>query len=285
MLKRSWPWYGWLGLILIAIFWTLNWSLDGLRTQLTFFPLWLGYCLLIDALVFVRKGSSLLNRNTRLYITLFFLSIPVWWLFELINLRTQNWFYDGRQYFSDLQFALYASLNFSTVIPAVFGSAELVGTFKWLNKIRYGYNLATTNKNLSGFFLSGWLLLILLLIWPYYFYYFMWLALWLIVEPVNYWLGNRSLLSDFKNGDWRPLFALWIGCLICSFFWEMWNYFSYPKWIYNIPPVNFLHIFEMPLLGYLGYLPFSLELYAIFNLVTGLFKEKGKRDYMQIIEG
>ena len=30
---RRWPIHGWLGLGIVAIFWTLNWSLPGLRTH------------------------------------------------------------------------------------------------------------------------------------------------------------------------------------------------------------------------------------------------------------
>ena len=58
--------------------------------------------------------------------------------------------------------------------------------------------------------------------------------------------------------------------MVCAFFWELWNVYSYPKWVYEIPGVGFAHLFEMPLLGYLGYLPFSLELFAAVQLVYGL---------------
>jgi hypothetical protein len=61
----------------------------------------------------------------------------------------------------------------------------------------------------------------------------------------------------------------------------MWNYFSYPKWVYDTPMVNFLHVFEMPLLGYIGYIPFSLELFAIYNFITG-FSRKNDFEYIQI---
>ena len=44
--------HGWLGLALVAVFWILNWTLSGLRTHWGFFPLWLGYCLTVDALVY-----------------------------------------------------------------------------------------------------------------------------------------------------------------------------------------------------------------------------------------
>jgi len=282
-LIRRWPAHGWLGIVLVAIFWTLNWSLSGLRTHWTFFLLWLGYCLTVDALVFLCKSDSMLTRNRRAYVGMFFVSIPVWWLFELINLRTQNWFYEGRQFFTDFQYAVLASVNFSTVIPAVFGTAELVSTFSWLAKIRPGFRLIPTQRKLFGFFVAGWLMLALLLLWPIYFFPFMWLSVYFIIEPLNVWLGNRSLVQYFSVGDWRPMLALWIGCLICSFFWEMWNFYSYPKWVYQVPFVDVLHIFEMPLLGYGGYLPFSLELYAIYHLVMGLLKGEGEQGFVQII--
>jgi len=59
-----------------------------------------------------------------------------------------------------------------------------------------------------------------------------------------------------------------VGAVICGFFWEMWNYFSYPKWIYHTPGANFLHIFQMPLLGYGGYVPFAWELFALRNFLA-----------------
>ena len=124
-MKSKFPLHGWLGLVLVAIFWTLNWTLSGLRTHWGFFPLWLGYCLTVDALVFWRTGTSLLTRSWRKYLGLFILSAPVWWLFEALNLRTQNWFYDGAEFFTPLSYGLLTTLSFTTVIPAVFGSAEL----------------------------------------------------------------------------------------------------------------------------------------------------------------
>jgi hypothetical protein len=50
-----------------------------------------------------------------------------------------------------------------------------------------------------------------------------------------------------------------MAALICGLFWEMWNYYSAAKWAYSIPFVDAFHLFEMPLLGYGGYIPFGLE--------------------------
>jgi len=281
-LLRAWPVHGWVGLALVAIFWPLNWLLPGMRTHWGFFPMWLGYCLTVDALVFTRKGSSLLSRNARAYVKLFLISAPAWWLFELLNMRTQNWFYIGRDNFTGLQYFVLASLSFSTVMPAVFGTAELVSTFKWLGRIRRGPRIVPTRRTSLGFFVAGWVMLALLLLWPLYFFPFLWLSVYFILEPINVRLKNRSLVQYTGVGDWRPVLALWVGCLICGFFWEMWNFYSYPKWIYQVPFVGFLHIFEMPVLGYGGYLPFALELFALYHLVMGLLRQEESRDFIQI---
>ncbi|MBT8380011.1 MAG: hypothetical protein KJN64_12360 [Ignavibacteria bacterium] len=268
------PLHGWIGIVLVVVFWYLNWSLDGLRTHLLFFPLWLGYALTVDGFVYYRKGNSLLSRNWKKYVLLFLISAPAWWLFELFNLRTQNWFYDGKQFFSELEYAIYATFSFSTVIPSVFGTAELVSTFKLINKIKFDKKIIPTKKFSILHFIIGLLLLTLVLLFPIIFFVFVWLSVFFILEPVNILLRKNSIYDYLKNGNWKPVFSLWIGCLVCGFFWEMWNYFSYPKWVYDIHFANFLYIFEMPILGYLGYIPFSFELLTIYSLLVGIFTKK-----------
>lgn len=272
--KSSFPLYGWLGLGLIAIFWTLNWMMTGLRTHWVFFLLWVGYCLTMDGLVLWRTGTSLLARSPRKYMGLFLVSAPVWWIFELLNLRTLNWTYIGAESFSPVAYAFWTTLSFTTVIPAVFGSAELFASFDFLKRIKRGPVIGTDKRTTLGFFIAGWVMLVLMLLYPLVFFPFVWLSLYFILEPINVWLGNRSLADWTKNGDWRPVIALWLGVLLTAFFWEMWNYFGYPKWIYHVPWGNWLHLFEMPLLGYGGYLPFALELFALYHLVLGLFGDK-----------
>jgi hypothetical protein len=272
--RRRWPLHGWLGVALIAVFWSLNWSLLGLRTHWAFFPLWLGYCLTVDALVVWRKGHSMLTRSFGGYVMLFVISSPGWWLFELLNLRSQNWEYLGVEDFTSLQYFLLCSLSFSTVMPAVFGTAELMGTLPWLQRVP-GPVLFPTRSVTLLLFAAGWLMLGSLLAWPRYCFPFLWASVYLILEPVNVWLGHRSLLDDTAKGNWRPVVVLAVGSITCGFFWEMWNVFSYPQWIYHVPFVDFLYVFEMPLLGYLGYIPFSWELFALYHLVAPLFKLKG----------
>jgi len=74
----------------------------------------------------------------------------------------------------------------------------------------------------------------------------------------------------------------WVASIVCGFFWEMWNFYSNPKWYYTIPGIDFWHIFEMPLIGYLGYIPFSLELFALYHLVVGIFADQKLNNYLRI---
>ena len=260
------PIQGWIGLLLLAVCWPLNWSLAGMRTAYLFFPLWLGYILVIDALVLRRTGSSLLVRSPRDFTLLFVASAPVWWFFELINKRTQNWEYIGSATLSDFEYYLLCSVSFSTVMPAVFETAELIGSFPWLNRLSSGVRLRGGRLPPLICFLAGMGMFALVLLGPKHFYPLVWLSVFFILEPINIWLGKRNLLASLRAGDWRPVIALSLGALICGFFWEMWNYFSYPKWIYHTPGAEFFRIFEMPVLGYLGYLPFAWELFALRNL-------------------
>jgi hypothetical protein len=217
------------------------------------------------------------TRSPGRYVGLFLTSAPGWWLFEVLNLRTQNWLYDGAQSFTRLQYFLLCSWSFSTVMPAVFGTAELIGSSPWLRRIGKGPVVSPTSTTLTAMVVAGWLMLALLLAWPLYFYPLMWEAIYLILEPVNVRLGHRSLLEHTASGDWRPPIALSLGCLTCGVFWEMWNYYSYPRWVYRVPFVGVLHVFEMPLLGYLGYLVFAWELHALYHLVWGLFEREPAR--------
>ena len=64
----------------------------------------------------------------------------------------------------------------------------------------------------------------------------------------------------------------------------MWNFYSYPKWIYRIPYADWLHLFEMPLAGYLGYIPFSWEIFALYHLLTGPLCRDRNRNTLCLVE-
>jgi hypothetical protein len=125
-----------------------------------------------------------------------------------------------------------------------------------------------------GFFIAGLVMLVLLLLWPIYFFPFLWMSVYFILEPINIWMGNASLADFTQHMNWKPVLSIFGGALLTGFFWELWNYYSFPKWIYTIPFVSYAKIFEMPLLGYFGYLPFALEICAIFQITNRFVKLK-----------
>lgn len=256
------------GLLLVSTCWPLTWLLPGSRSHALFFPLWLGYALVVDALVARRRGSSLFSRSPRGFAGLFVASVPIWWLFELLNRRVGNWEYLGTQTLSDTEYFLWASLSFSTVVPSVLGTAELVASFH--SRDRFGRARRTVRTPIRwGLALSGAAMCAALLVWPSVFYPFLWIFPLFLLDPLAHAWGRPSVLGFIERGALGPVVFLALGALICGFFWELWNFYSYPKWIYHVPGFEFGHIFEMPALGYLGYLPFGVSLYTLTHLLIG----------------
>ena len=266
------PFHFYLGLALVGVFWFTSWTHLGFLGTYAFFPQWLGYILVVDAGVVWRRGASLLTRNSREFVALFVLSAPVWWLFEGLNNFVLNWHYMDTQDFSFWKMLLVGTIDFSTVIPAVFETAALVSTFQFIEHLRIRRRFVISPRLPWGLMYIGAFSLAAVVIVPRFAFPLAWVWLVLIVDPLNYLRGRASLLEQISRGDWRMVVALALAAAICGVFWEMWNYFAMPKWFYTVPFVGFLKIFEMPLLGYGGYWPFAWELYALYHLVWGVVK-------------
>jgi hypothetical protein len=72
-----------------------------------------------------------------------------------------------------------------------------------------------------------------------------------------------------------------VATLFTGVWWEAWNYYSVPKWVYTIPYVGFWKIFEMPLLGYLGYPFFGLTVFTYAGLISSVLL---KRDLVDVFD-
>ncbi|GHO44635.1 hypothetical protein [Ktedonospora formicarum] len=276
---KRFPTYGSLALALCLAAWAASWLRIEPLYRYSFFPLWLGYILFMDALNRHLHGSSLLKRMRGRYLLLFLISSLFWWIFEGLNHFVQNWHYQLDQPYTPLGYFLLASLNFSTVLPAVMETTELLTSFKRLHprllSNQPGPRLPL--PTLVGAEVLGVLCLLLPIIWSRYCFGLVWLCVILILDPINNWFGRKSTLAHLAVGDWRFI-ALPLGTLLCGFFWEMWNFFALPRWYYTIPYVGFWKIFEMPSLGYIGYLPFGLELFALYQFVLLVLRQK--EDYL-----
>jgi hypothetical protein len=263
--RQGFPAWGWTGLLIMAAGWILAWSRFPFFSQWqthTFTIPWAGYIILVNALAFMRSGRSMITHEPVYLGSLFLFSAIFWWYFEFLNQFVQNWYYVNTGSLGRLEFFLYGTLPFSTVLPAVIGTKELLQTFPRLSRglddfyrvrIRHPRRIAFAG---GLFAVAG---LSLTAIRPDHFFPMLWLAPLVIIAAAVVINGERGILTDLSRGDWRAVYLLALSALICGFFWEMWNYHSLTRWEYSVPLVDRFRIFEMPVLGYAGYLPFGLQ--------------------------
>jgi hypothetical protein len=266
------PWWGWAAIIWTILAWILawnRWEWVGEWQPHTFTPLWLGYIGVMNGLTAARTGTSVIKRHPGRFLLLFPLSAVFWWTFEYLNRFVQNWHYAGAREFSSEEYFLLATIPFSTVLPAVISTADWLGTYPRLSA---GLERAWTLRILQTRALRWAMVsgaaggLIGIGLWPDYLFPLVWIAPLLLITGLQLARGDESVFSAAMQGDWRVLWISALAALICGFFWELWNSRSLAHWEYAIPFAHRFQLFEMPLLGYAGYLPFGLECLAVVQL-------------------
>jgi hypothetical protein len=268
------------GIAITASFWIAAWGNFGIVSQYSFLPLWLGYVLTVNGASEVFLGTSLIRRMGLSFIWLFAASIPLWWFFERINAIVQNWHYIVVGPISDVHYFIQASLDFATVIPAVLSTSFLF--FLILDVRVRALNLRPTKARRLYIFLAlltGLTFFFLLPIFPDETFPLVWVAPFLVLEPVAYALGLPCVLKLVERGEWTIPISTMIGTLFTGFWWELWNYFSLPKWYYTIPYVGFWKVFEMPVLGYLGYPFFGLVILSYISIIFYISLKRDIFDY------
>ena len=285
--NTAFPWWGWSGLLLGGISWFFSWTRFSWFTPFqlyTFTPLWLSYIIVVNALTYKKTSQSMLTHRPKYFLGLFFLSAIFWWYFEILNRFVQNWYYLEVNHLAPLSYFFFATLAFSTVLPAVLGTYELLKA----NPNRYAFLdefpafRVHLNKNIAWVILiASCLSLVFLGIFPDTLYPLLWLSPLIIITSWQVIRGQKTIFDQCLNGRFRKIILLSLSALICGFFWEMWNYYSLAKWVYTVPFVQKFKIFEMPLLGYAGYLPFGLECACLSDF---FFNFKTKTGQSETIE-
>jgi hypothetical protein len=228
---------------------------------------WAGYILAGDAVVWGRAGRSLLHGGGWRTAALFALSVPVWWAFEIANWRLGNWRYVGTTVYGGQAHVLLKALSFVFVLPALATSRDLLRSF-----VRFPHPPAVplppwTAPALVAFGLACVPLLYLL---PDQAFPLVWVAPWCVLDGVAELRGRRpNVLALVREGRAGPVLLVAVAGLGTGILWELWNWGAVPHWDYRIPYVGFLPLFEMPVLGYLGYPPFALVADALVRTVMG----------------
>jgi hypothetical protein len=279
--RRRFPWWGWAALAQGVVGWGLAWTRFGWFAPLqrmTYPLVWFPYILVINALAFRRSGRCLLADRPRFFLALFPLSSLFWWFFEYLNRFVQNWHYVEdhadrltHPLVGPWGYAAFATVAFSTVLPAVLSTQQLLGTFQVFDRFRNWVvvrhrrprALAWTTLAVIG---SG---LALIGVLPDLLFPLLWVSPLLVLVSLQQLWGDRHVLDSLPAGNWRPIVTAAVAALVCGVFWETWNDHSLMKWVYAVPFVQRFLVFEMPLLGFAGYLPFGLECAAVGQLLGG----------------
>jgi hypothetical protein len=275
------PVHGWIGLTVIGLAEALLFAGSRLVGE-WFIPIvWTGYILFADGLLFRLTGSSFLTTRRAELVLIALASIGCWWLFELYNAprfwrggadRLGLWWrYPNLEPDPWLRRIGY-DWAFATIFPAVFLTAELLratlcaglldrrplGLPAWARPLSIA--LGGVAVVLPLLFVSPWLVPLV------------WVGYALLLEPINERRGAPSWLAEAARGDYRTLASLLLGGLGCGFLWEFWNYWALTKWAYTVPYWGEVTLFEMPVLGYLGFPPFALEAFAMYHFLRSLLK-------------
>ena len=269
--RRNFPAHGWLGFVALAgAEWLLFHRAEPVSTYFT--PIaWSAYILIADAATFAVTGRSRLNDAPLSLARMALLSIPLWLIFEGYNLRLQNWEYTG----VPLPWAaavLGYGWSFATITPALFETSDLVQAL--LPPLPGGpWRISRGAEN--ALLIGGAACLIAPLTVPReiaaHLFALVWVGFLLLLDPINRRLGLPSFLGDLADGFRRRLYGFLAAGFICGWLWEFWNYWAAAKWHYTFPMFQNTKIFEMPAPGYLGFLPFALECFAMYVSAAWLF--------------
>ena len=281
------PAWFWIGAVLMGFFWWLMWTRVtpfGDLVYYAFTPLWWGFILMLDGIVYRRSGGySLLATRTKTFVISALVSLGGWCFFEYFNyFALGNWYYPNST-MPALSHATIVALflfAYTTVWPAIFEWYTLLNTFpKFVARYANGPKLALPGGLLLW---GGFALMVALVFFPYPLFWALWVGTLAVFAGTLIRLGIPTPFSDMAQGNWSPMILMALSSLFNGFFWELWNWGSahpYPLpltnpnyWMYDVPYVDIIHLFaEMPLLGYFGYLPFGLLVWVMFIWAGKLF--------------
>ncbi|HVS83267.1 MAG TPA: hypothetical protein VHE60_16180 [Pyrinomonadaceae bacterium] len=279
-IKRRFPAHGYAGIAIILVAEALLFGGNQLVGH-WFTPIvWTGYILFADALVFKLKGRSLVMTDRLEFVIIVLVSIAGWWLFEFYN-APRFWKSDLELWwhYHNLEPNLFLrrvgyDWAFATIFPLLFLTAEVFTVTVFKQKGR-GLAIKLSKPTLIVLVLLGAIGAIAPLLYPSaWLAPVIWLSFILLLDPLNAMRGWPSLTGDLARGDWRRLWSLLASGLVCGVLWEFWNHWALSKWTYTVPYFGNVKIFEMPVLGFLGFPPFAIECWAMYVFCRSLLGGK-----------
>ena len=205
------------------------------------------------------------------------ISVAFWLIFEFYNLFLDNWHYVNLPEKIWIR-VIGFTWSFATIWPAILETAELFRVLHIFDKIKIGER-SISPKILRTSIGLGVIFLVIPIAFPStYLAVLVWLGFIFLLGPINYFFRTNSLFRDLEKGRLTILLSLFLSGLTCGLLWEFWNYWALSKWIYTVPILESVKIFEMPVIGYLGFLPFAVECYIMYNSIGLIFQYSKSRN-------
>lgn len=250
--------------------WYLSWNrfewFGPYQVMFSYMPIWTGFIVLMNALCVKRSGHSPMTDYPAAYLLTFPASSLFWWFFEYLNRYVWNWYYVGISELSAFEYSVYATICFASVLPAVTAVAAWLHTFPAFHDSVYSGMARVDLRRpfwCAFLFVLSMVGLTGIVFFPAYSYPLLWISPLAVFLLVQFVLREKSVLDTLAEGNWSVFFRFGLASLICGFCWETWNYYALAKWIYAVPYVHRFEIWEMPLIGFAGYLPFGVECAAV----------------------
>ena len=235
-----------------------------------FVTCWWAYIIILDTILWLRSGEpKFLNRNLP---EMVLISCGFWCVFELINLRLENWFYINIPFQEIVRYTGYF-LAYGTVIPAICLTAAAADPLFASVRTRPFRVRSYPARAIT----AGIILFFLALLLPKYFFGLAWVFGIFLIDGINYRTGSRSFMADLEEGRPGRVLAALVSGLVCGILWESWNFISPVRWVYTVPFLEGMKIFEMPFIGYIGFPVFAVETVAFYDLLVGLRKNTASR--------
>lgn len=234
---------------------------------------WWSYIVAADGLNRRLVGRSLLRDRPGEFLRLAAFSVMWWTLFEAINLRLGNWYYVMDHPQRAVRWT-GGVLAFATVLPGIIETVELIENLGWLKSVRAA-PLGWGPRKEAACLGLGLACLTLPLAWPEVFFPLTWGSFVFIIEPWNRRHAHRSFLRDLEAGEAGPFCRTLLAGLFCGLLWEVWNFWARTKWLYTVPGFEEWKLFEMPLLGFLGFPPFAVECLAVVRFLGTIERRLG----------
>lgn len=280
--RRHYPWWRFPAYAVFVCFVGLLWSRVSLFELIQPYAnwlVWMSFIIVLNLHVHRLSSRAPMVRSPGRFLSLFLVSASGGWLFVYMNGYAQNWQWVGLGSESDIEYLIQITLTYSIVLPAVFSTFRLLYCSNRLHRKLYiGPGMKSLKNKLTGIVLliAGVVSCVGIGYLPRVFFPFIWISPLLLFGGLQIVFRNYSGMNSWRHGDWRWVGMWGLAGLFFGALRELWNFHSLVHWEYQFSLIEGIAVFELPLLGYLAYIPIGVLCGLIIEMV---YPEQGAIEF------